>query len=310
MATYLVTGGAGFIVSHLVEAVLTRGDQVRVLDNFSTGKRINLSHVPQAEVIEGDVRNVKIVQDAMCGADYVLHLAAQASVPRSMDEPTLNHAVNVDGTLNILNSARELAVKRVVLSSTCAVYGSSGDLPLKEMSETAPLSPYAASKLIAEVYCQTYTRAFGVPTVCLRYFNVYGPRQDPASEYAAVIPRFIQRMRNGQPPIIYGDGTQTRDFVYVRDVARANLLACEREEAIGQVYNIATGRGISLLDLVAALNELLLTSFRPVFEPPRAGDIKHSRGSGNLIAARLDFRPEVELSSGLQHILAVKRADG
>ncbi len=303
MATYLVTGGAGFIGSHLVEALVQHGDRVRVLDNFSTGQRANLAHVPQAEVIEGDVRQPETVRNALQGADYVLHLAAQVSVPGSMDNPALNHAVNVDGTLNVLNAARELKVKRVVLSSSCAVYGDSDDLPLTEISETRPLSPYAASKLIGEVYCQTFARAFGVPTVCLRYFNIYGPRQNPNSEYAAVIPKFIQRMRNSQPPIVYGDGNQSRDFVYVSDVVRANLWACEQEAAIGRVFNVATGRGVSLLELIDTLNEVLHTDFAPIFQAPRAGDIKHSRGSGETIANVLNFRPAVELSEGLKKIL-------
>jgi nucleoside-diphosphate-sugar epimerase len=308
MTIYLVTGGAGFIGSHLVATLLQQGAAVRVLDNFSTGRRSNLTHLSGAEVIEGDVRHRDTVRTAMRQVDYVLHLAAQVSVPRSMDDPALNHAVNVDGTLNVLEAAREQSVKRVVLSSSCAVYGDNADLPLTEASSPKPLSPYAASKLIGEVYCQTYARAFGVPTVCLRYFNIYGPRQDPASEYAAVIPKFIQRMQNGQAPIVYGDGTQSRDFVYVGDVVRANLGVCERAEAIGRVYNIATGRGLSLLDLIDALNELLHTDYVPDFQAPRAGDIKHSLGSGELIAAELGFRPGVPLGDGLQHILAFQRA--
>jgi UDP-glucose 4-epimerase len=303
MAVYLVTGGAGFIGSHLVTALIERGERVRVLDNFSTGKRSNLGQAPQAEIIEGDVSDREMVRAAMNGVDYALHLAAQVSVPHSMDDPLLNHAVNVDGTLNILNAAREFKVKRVVLSSSCAVYGDNEDLPLLETAQARPLSPYAASKLIGEVYCQTYARAFGVPAVCLRYFNIYGPRQDPASEYAAVIPKFIQRMLHGQSPIIYGDGLQTRDFVYVGDVVHANLLVCEREEAIGEVFNVATERGVSLLDLVAAVNELLHTQLTPVFEAPRAGDIKHSRGDNTKVAARLGFQPSVPFKDGLYRVL-------
>ncbi len=304
MGAYLVTGGAGFIGSHVVEALLKRGDRVRVLDNFSTGKRANLAHSPAAEVIEGDIRNQEIVRAALRDVEYVIHLAAQVSVPRSMTDPASTHAINVAGALNLLNAARGSKVKRVVLASSCAVYGDNDDLPLKETSETRPLSPYAASKLIGEVYCQTYARAFGVPTVCLRYFNIYGPRQDPASEYAAVIPKFIQRMQNGLPPIVYGDGTQTRDFVYVGDVVRANLWVCVCEEAIGRVFNIATGRGVSLLELIDALNELLRTDFTPIFQAPRAGDIQHSLGSGEAIATVLNFRPAVDLIDGLKNILA------
>ena len=303
MSTYLITGGAGFIGSHLVTTLLQRGEQVRVLDNFSTGKRANLAHVPEAEIVEGDVSDGAVVRAAMRHVDYVLHLAAQVSVPRSMDQPALTHAVNVNGTLNVLDAAREFNIKRVVFSSSCAIYGDNDALPLRETAQSKPLSPYAASKLIGEVYGQTYARAFGLPVVCLRYFNIYGPRQDPASEYAAVIPKFIQRMQNAQAPIVYGDGTQSRDFVYVGDVVRANLLACQRAEAIGRVFNLATGRGVSLLDLLELLNGLLGTALAPDFRAPRAGDIKHSLGSGELIAAVLGFQPEVDLASGLKNIL-------
>ncbi len=256
MSLFLVTGGAGFIGSHLVAELLQRNDQVRVLDNFATGKRSNVDLFGEAvrsgalEVYEADVRDAEAVRRAMKGVDYVLHLAAIVSVPLSMTDPQLTHAVNVDGTLNVLNAARHFDVKRVVLSSSCAVYGDNDDLPLKETSLTKPMSPYAATKLMGEIYCQTYQRAYGLPTSCLRYFNVYGLRQDPKGDYAAVIPKFIERMRAGQAPTIYGDGYQTRDFVHVNDVVRANLLACWRDEAIGQVFNVASGRGLSLVELV------------------------------------------------------------
>jgi UDP-N-acetylglucosamine/UDP-N-acetyl-alpha-D-glucosaminouronate 4-epimerase len=304
MAVYLVIGGAGFIGSHIVEALIRRGDSVRVFDNFTTGKRANLAHLPGVEVIEGDIRDTAVVCQAMAKVDYVIHQAALVSVTQSIHDPSSTHHVNVTGTLNVLAAAREYQVKRVVLASSCAVYGDNLDLPLTEKSETRPLSPYAASKLIGEVYCQTVYRAYGVPTVCLRYFNVYGPRQDPESEYAAVIPRFLQRIRQGLPPIIYGDGLQTRDFVHVSDVAHANLLACEREEASGQVLNVASGRSVSLLELFSALNGLCNTHFTPRFEPARAGDIQHSRGDGSRLAAVLGFQPAISLMAGLQQMLS------
>lgn len=308
MTIYTVTGGAGFIGSHIADALLKRGETVRVLDNFSTGKRANVEYLKTQDnhnrltVIEGDVREMDAVSRAVTGADYLIHQAALVSVPQSIAEPATTHAVNVSGVLNLLTAARESHVRRVVLASSCAVYGDNEALPLRETSQTKPLSPYAASKLIGEVYYQTFYRAYGVPTVCLRYMNIYGPRQDPNGEYAAVIAKFAHRMRAGQAPIIYGDGLQTRDFVHVSDVVRANLLVCERDEAIGQVFNVASGRGISLLDLVDILNELYHTDFRPHFEPPRAGDIRHSRGDGALIAAQLGFTPQLPLLEGLKQL--------
>ncbi len=302
MATYLVTGGAGFIGSHTVEALVQRGDAVRVLDNFSTGRRANLDHLPHVTVIEGDVRDAAAVREAIAGADDVIHLAAMVSVPQSMSDPNGAQAVNVTGTLNVLLAAREFHIKRVVLASSCAVYGDNDALPLSETAEARPLSPYAATKLMGEVYCQLFYRAYGIPTVCLRYFNIYGPRQDPASEYAAVIPRFVQCAQHGQAPIIYGDGLQTRDFVHVSDVARANLLVCERDAAIGQIFNIASGRDVSLMELMDTLNQVLGTSIVPTFAQPRAGDIRRSRGDAARIAAALRFRPVVSLAEGLASV--------
>jgi nucleoside-diphosphate-sugar epimerase len=293
MARYLVTGGAGFIGSHIAEVLVHRGDhQVRILDNFSAGKRTNIQHLVSLEVIEGDIRNIDTVHEAMHDVDYVIHQAAMVSVSQSMIDPMTTHEVNVNGTLNILLAAREFNVKRVVLASSCAVYGDNDDLPSKEDSTTKPLSPYAASKLSAEVYCQSFHRAYGTPIVCLRYFNIFGPRQDPNGEYAAVIPKFAQRMMTKRAPIIYGDGQQTRDFVHVGDVVRANLLACERAEAIGQTYNVASGCSVSLLELVTALNHALDTHFTPEFQPARSGDIRHSAGDNRRITTQLGFALE------------------
>jgi UDP-glucose 4-epimerase len=306
MSLFLITGGAGFIGSHLTAALLQRNDQVRVLDNFATGKRSNVELFGDAvrngalEIIEGDVRDADAVRHALKGVDYVLHLAAVVSVPQSMVDPQLTHAVNVDGLLNVLNAARHYDVKRIVLSSSCAVYGDNDDLPLKETSQTKPLSPYAATKLMGEIYCQTYQRAYGLPTACLRYFNIYGPRQDPNGDYAAVIPKFIERMKTGQAPTIFGDGEQTRDFVHVSDVVRANLLACWRDEAIGRVFNVASGCGLSLLQLVETLNQIQERRIVPQFAPERLGDIRHSRGDGSYSANVLGFTPQMALIDGLR----------
>ncbi len=303
MSLFLITGGAGFIGSHLVTAILERGDEVRVLDNFSTGKREHLKLFNgRARVVEGDVRDRAVVEQLMEDVDYVLHLAAVVSVPQSMRDPALTNEVNVNGTLNVLAAAHKFNVKRVVFSSSCAVYGDNPQLPLSEQSTTQPLSPYAASKLIGEVYCQTYHRAYGLPTVCLRYFNIYGPRQDPNGDYAAVIPKFAQRLKAGQAPLIYGDGHQTRDFVYVGDVVRANLLACEQPQAIGQIFNIASGQRTSLLDLAALISGLALQPIQPQFAPPREGDILHSRGDGTCAQAQLGFQPTMQLSEGLKQL--------
>lgn len=304
MATYLVTGGAGFIGSHIVDALLARGNRVRVLDNFSTGRRENLPiDVPALEIVEGDITDASTVQRAIRQVDYVLHEAALVSVTQSMSDPAAAHAVNVTGTLNVLMAARSAGVKRVVLASSCAVYGDSDDLPLKETGVSNPLSPYAASKRIGEVYCQTFYRAYGVPTVCLRYFNIYGPRQNPAGDYAAVIPKFATRMKAGQPPVIYGDGRQTRDFVHVSDVVRANLLACECDQAIGQILNVASAQRISLLEIVDVINILLGTRLQPKFEPARAGDIRHSLGDCERLM-KLGFRITMTLPAGLKQLIA------
>jgi UDP-N-acetylglucosamine/UDP-N-acetyl-alpha-D-glucosaminouronate 4-epimerase len=309
MTYYLVTGGAGFIGSHIVEALVTRGEQVRVLDNFSTGKRENLELATAVaasrgllEVVEGDIRDLGTVRQAMAGVNYAIHHAAIVSVQQSMDDPLTTHAVNVTGTLNVLQAAREGGVKRVVLASSCAVYGDNDDLPLQETAAPRPLSPYAASKWAAEVYCQAFTRAYGLSTVCCRYFNVYGPRQDPNSDYAAVIPRFVARMKAGRPPVIYGDGQQTRDFVVVDDVVRATLLACEVGGNGEQVFNVASGHRVSLLELVDTLNGLLGTSLAPEFAAERVGDIRHSAGAGERLAAQVGYRVDTPLAEGLKKL--------
>jgi UDP-N-acetylglucosamine/UDP-N-acetyl-alpha-D-glucosaminouronate 4-epimerase len=309
MAHYLITGGAGFIGSHIVEALVAHGEHARVLDNLTTGTRENLARAASAceargllQVIEGDIRDLDTVRQAMAGVDLVLHLAAIVSVQHSMADPLTVHAVNVTGTLNVLEAAREANVKRVVLASSCAIYGDNDDLPLQESAMPRPLSPYAASKLAGEMYCQAFSQAYGLPTTCLRYFNVYGPRQNPDGDYAAVIPRFVTRMQAGQPPIIYGDGEQTRDFVYVGDVVRATLLACTADGIDGQAFNVASGERVSLLELVDTLNGLLGTHLAPQFEAERVGDIRHSAGDGGRLAAVLGYRVETSLAGGLRQL--------
>jgi UDP-glucose 4-epimerase len=308
MALYLVTGGAGFIGSHIVVELVQRGDQVRVLDDFSTGKRENLQSAvdlrPSAiDVIEGDVRDLETVRRAMADADYVLHQAAVASVPRSVADPLTTNEVNVTGTLNVLIAAREAqgaGMKRLVYASSSAVYGNNPVLPKREDMPAEPLSPYAVSKLAGENYCRAFHEVYGLPTVALRYFNAFGPRQDPTSQYAAVIPQFITRMLRGEPPIIHGDGLQSRDFIYVADVVQANLAACQAEAAVGQVCNVASGERVNLLELVEALNEVLGTDLRPTFDAPRPGDVRHSVADISRLRELTGWEEQVSLAEGLR----------
>ena len=301
MAQYLVTGGGGFIGSHIVEALVQRGEPVRVLDNFSTGKRENLAHnLAHIELLEGDMIDLETAHQAVAGVEYVLHLAAIPSVPRSVADPLGSHAANVTGTLNLLVAARDAGVRRFVYSSSSSVYGNSPALPKHEAMPTQPLSPYAVAKLAGENYAVAFWEVYGLPTVCLRYFNVFGPRQDPASEYAAVIPKFITRMLRGEPPVVYGDGAQSRDFTYVANVVEANLLACQSEPAVGQVMNAALGGRASLLDLVAALNRILETDLAPRFEAERPGDVKHSQADTARMEELLGFAPVVDFDAGLR----------
>lgn len=301
MARYLVTGGAGFIGSHLVDAIVRRGDQARVLDNFSTGRRENLTHVMrEIELIEGDIRDAAAVRAAMEGVDYVLHQAALPSVQRSVQDPLTTNEVNVTGTLNVLQAAREADVKRMVVASSSSVYGDSPTLPKHEAMPTAPRSPYAVSKLAAERYALSFNIVYDLPTVALRYFNVFGPRQDPTSQYSAVIPKFITAMLKHEAPVIYGDGTQSRDFTYVANVVSANLLACERDEAVGQVMNVACGERYSLLDLHAELQRILGLEISPIFAEARKGDVKHSLAAIESARQYLGYQPVVTWNTGLE----------
>jgi len=301
MALYLVTGGAGFIGSHIADELLRRGASVRVLDNFSTGKRDNLrealSHV---DLIEGDVGDLETVRWAMAGASYVIHLAALSSVPHSVADPLAANQTNLVGTLNVLVAARDVGVHRVVYASSSAVYGEDPVLPKREDMLTLPLSPYAVSKLAGEHYCRAFQHVYGLPTTVLRYFNVFGPRQHPTSQYSAVIPRFIAALLQGEPPTIYGDGLQSRDFVYVADVVRANLLACESPDGVGQVFNIGSGERYTLLDLVSNLHQILDVSIDPRFTDPRPGDIRHSYADIGQIRCMIEYQPDVSFYEGLE----------
>jgi nucleoside-diphosphate-sugar epimerase len=301
MATYLVTGAAGFIGSHLVRALTKRGETVRALDNFSTGKRENLEGVEGIELIEGDVLDSAALTHAMRGVEYVLHEAAIPSVPRSVDDPLTSHAANATATLMTLEAARRAgSVKRFVYASSSSVYGDTPALPKVESMPTRPQSPYAVGKLTGEAYTLVYNRVYGMPTVALRYFNVFGPRQDPASRYAGVIAKFVSCMLAGDRPPIFGDGKQTRDFTYVEDVVEANLLACTAPEAPGQVMNVACGIMTDLLSVIGALNHILGTNLEAIHYPPRKGDIRDSLADVSRARAVLGFTPRVTVQEGLR----------
>ena len=301
---YLVTGGAGFIGSNIVEELLKRGEKVRVLDNFSTGKRENiLPFLDRIELIEGDIRSYHIVREAVDGVDFVLHQAALPSVPRSIKDPITTNEVNVGGTLNILNAALDAGVKRVVYASSSSIYGNSEVLPKREDMTPNPMSPYAVSKLAGEKYCQVFSQIYRLETVCLRYFNVFGPRQDPNSQYSAVIPKFIAAMKKGERPTIYGDGKQSRDFTYVANVVEANLLACQVNSALGEVFNIACGKRYSLLGLVSKLNEIFGNNIEPIFTEPRKGDVRHSLASIVKAKKLIGYNPSVGFEQGLRKVV-------
>ncbi len=305
LSTYLVTGGAGFIGSNVVERLVEQGKRVRVLDNFATGKRENLAPwLERVELIEGDVRDPETVRRAVDGVDYALHQAALPSVPGSIADPVTTHQVNASGTLNLLVAAREAGVKRVVYASSCAVYGDDPKLPKREDMPTRPLSPYAVSKLAGENYCRAFYQVYGLETVCLRYFNVFGPRQDPTCQYAAVMPKFVAAMLNGKRPVIYGDGTQSRDFVYVADVVQANLLACQADDAAGEVVNVACGRRVTLLQLLARLEETVGAKAEPTFAPARPGEVVHSLAAIDRANERLGYAPAVGLAEGIERAVA------
>jgi nucleoside-diphosphate-sugar epimerase len=297
----LVTGGAGFIGSNLVDELLVRGHDVRVLDNFSTGHRHNLA---EAELIEGDLRSYERVHHAVRDCEVVFHQGALPSVPRSVQDPLTTSEINIGGTLNVLLTARDQGVRRVVFASSSSIYGDAPGFPRREGQSPAPLAPYPVSKLAAEQYCRIFATVYGLETVSLRYFNVFGRHQDPTSQYSAVIPRFIAAVREGRAPTIYGSGEQSRDFTHVDDVVAANILAMDAPGASGRVFNIACGTHHSLKELVTTLNRLLDSEVEPVHAPRQAGDVEHSWADIGLAREVLGYAPELDLEEGLQRTLA------
>ncbi len=301
---FLVTGGAGFIGSHLVEHLVGEGHDVVVLDDFSTGKRENLASFRGVEVVEGSVTDPATCARACRGVDYVLHQAALASVPRSLRDPVATHQANATGTLNVLLAARDAGVRRVVYAASSSAYGNTAELPKHEGMVPRPLSPYAVTKLAGEEYCRAVHASFGVETVALRYFNIFGPRQDPASQYAAVVPKFIVSAMANESPVIYGDGEQTRDFTYVANAVQANMVACSAPaEACGEVFNVGCGARISVNELWRQITGILESKARAQYEPARVGDVRDSLASLDRSRRVLGYEPVVSLEEGLQRTI-------
>jgi len=304
METYLVTGGAGFIGSNIVEELLKKGNKVKVIDSFITGKRENIKpFLKDIELIEDDIRNADAVKKALKDVDFVSHQAALRSVPKSVDDPTLTNDINVSGTLSVLMASREMGVKRVVYASSSSVYGDCDRFPEKEDFMPMPISPYAVSKLTGEHYGYTFTKTFDLEVVSLRYFNVFGPRQNPESKYSAVIPAFIDRMIKGKPPVVDGDGLQSRDFTYVKNVAVANMTAAKTPGIGGEVYNVACQETTSIIDIVNSLNSLLGKEYKPEFAPLRKGDVRKTMADISKMKRDLKIEPEVGFNEGLKKTL-------
>lgn len=298
---FLVTGGAGFIGSHIVKELVKRSHQVKVIDNLSTGNKANLKDVAgKIDFVRGDIRNLKLLQKEFVGFDYVCHQAALCSVPRSIANPLATKESNIDGTLNVLLAARDNKVKRVIFASSSSVYGDIKTEFKKEEDRGEILSPYALTKLAGEVYCQLFYKIYGLETVCLRYFNVFGPGQDPESQYAAVIPKFILAMIGGERPVIYGDGQQSRDFTYVANNVEANIIAATSKVGAGEVFNIACAQNWSLNKLVDILNEILKTKIKPKYAGRRIGDVKYSQASIDKARRTFGFKPKISFREGLE----------
>ncbi len=309
MATYLVTGGAGFIGSHIVEELVRRGDEVRAIDNFVTGRRENLTGFrDRVDLGEVDIRNLDAIRPHFEGADYVIHLAALPSVPRSIKDPLTSNAVNIDGTLNVLLAARDAKVKRVVFAASSSAYGDNPVLPRVESHEPRPLSPYALTKVVGEFYCQIFFRLYGLETVALRYFNIFGPRQNPDSPYSGVLSLFIAAYQRGQTPVIFGDGEQSRDFTYVANAVDATLRACTAAKAAGKVLNVGVGDSHTLNRAIALLNEIFGCRVTPRFDAPRAGDVRCSQADITLARALLGYEPSIRFEEGLKRTVAWFRA--
>lgn len=310
MGNFLVTGGAGFIGSHLVAALLSRGDRVRVLDNFSTSRRENLTPFQgKIDLIEGDLRNPADCERACDGVEVIFHEGAVPSVPRSVDEPVMTHGCNVDGTFNILEAARLAKCRRLIYAASSSAYGDTATLPKHEEILPQPLSPYGVQKLVGEFYCRGYYECFGFETLSLRYFNVFGPRQDPKSQYAAAIPAFVTSILAGKSPTIYGDGEQTRDFTYIANIVHANFLAAKAEKTCGEVINIACGERITINRIIARINEYLGKDVRPEYVPKRAGDIRDSFADIGLAKKIIGFEPQVLFDEGLRQTIDWYRAN-
>jgi len=303
MSKYLVTGGAGFIGSNISKALVEDGHEVTILDNLATGKKENLSAImKKVRFIEGDIRDINTVSKAVKGIEFVLHQGALPSVQRSVKDPSSSNEANVQGTMNILIASRDSGVKRVVYAASSSAYGDTPTLPKIENMKEMPLSPYAVSKLTGELYCRVFSRIFGLETICLRYFNVFGPNQDPTSQYSAVIPRFITAFLRNEAPTIYGDGRQSRDFTFVENVVSANILAskAKSKEAIGRTMNIACGEAFSLNDIIKMLNEIAGTNIKPKYDKARLGDVKHSLADINLAGKLIGYKPKVRFKEGLR----------
>ena len=304
MAHYLVTGGAGFIGSHLCEELIRRGERVRVVDSLITGKRENLAHLPQVEFLQGDLADIDVARRSVQGIEYVLHQAAIPSVPRSVEDPVTSNRANIDASLSVLVAARDAGVRRVVYAGSSSAYGNSETLPKVETMPTAPLSPYALQKLVAEQYCQMFTSLYGFETVTIRYFNVFGPRQDPSSPYSGVISLFISALCEDRRPTIYGDGEQTRDFTYVANVVDGVLRACHAPGASGEIINVATGGRISLKQLFETVKRKVGSQLEPIYSEPRAGDVRDSQADIGKAERLLGYTPSVSFDDGLGRTVA------
>lgn len=303
MSRALVTGGGGFIGSHLVDRLLEQGYEVRVLDSFATGQRENLAHASDVEVVEGDIQSYERVSNAARDCEVVLHEAALPSVPRSIQDPLMTNAVNITGTLNVLLAARDHGVRRVLYASSSSIYGANRALPKVETLKPEPISPYAVSKLAAESYCQAFNGVYGLECVALRYFNIFGPRQDPTSQYSAVVPRFVEAALDGRRPIIFGDGAQSRDFTFVENVVEANLRALDAPGAAGEVFNVACGERATLNEMLRNLGGWLDVAIEPEYRPPRPGDVPHSLADISKARDLLAYEPRVSFGEGLRRTL-------
>ncbi len=310
MTQYVVTGGAGFIGSNLVEELVRRGERVRVLDNFTTGSRQNLAGVSgRIELVAGDIRELDVLRPAFQGADCVVHLAAMPSVKRSIEDPVTANAVNINGTLNVLVAARDAGAKRLVFAASAAAYGDHPQLPRVESQPPRPLSPYAVAKLTGEYYCQVFHRLFGLQAVALRYFNIFGPRQNPESPYTGVLSKFITAYLRGGTPVIFGDGEQSRDFTYVENVVDATLRACEAAEAPGQIINVGTGQRHTLNQTIELLNRIFNRIVNPRYDPPRPGDARESHADITCARQLLSYEPKVLFEEGLRRTVEWYRAN-